>query len=227
MTKKKKNIVLVCIVICIVALIGVAINFGLSKKSYEVSFYSDDNTVIKVEEVPRNDSAEPPVTPQLSYGKLFSHWNTDFSKVKGKMDIKPVCEDFTGKPNVFAMSGAYGKKDSSVTVPLQLCGNVCLSGFDITVKFDPDVLELESVFNEDGGIVYNSEREGQIKINYVSTKNTLGDVDICCFKFKIKSDEKKETPIEISASKVCAVKDDENIYNVEYSIINSSVYIIG
>ena len=224
---KKKIILFVCIVICIVALIGVAINFGLSKKNYEVTFYSDDDTVIKVDEVPRNDSADPPVTPQVPYGKIFSHWSTDFSKVKGNMDIKPVCENFIGKSNVFAMSGAYGKKDSSVTVPLQLCGNVCLSGFDITVKYDSDVLELDSVFNEDGGIVYNSERPGQIKINYVSTKNTLGDVDICCFKFKIKSDEKKDTPIEISAGKVCAVKDDESIYDAEYSIINSSVYIIG
>ena len=80
---------------------------------------------------------------------------------KPNVSAKP---DTTKKPNVFAMSGAYGKKDGSVIVPLQLTGDVLLSGFDIIIKYDADALALESVFNEDGGIVYNSEKPGEVRI---------------------------------------------------------------
>lgn len=222
----KKKIIIGVLAIIVVLTSCFVINRSLSKKEYEVTFYSDDDSVIKVDKVPRNDSAEPPVTPRVSYGKIFSHWDTDFSGVKNNISIKPVCETFTGKNNVFAMSGTYGKKDTTVIVPLQLCGNVCLSGFDISVKYDANILSLESVFNEDGGIVYNSDKAGIININYVSTKNTIGDVDVCCFKFKIINNEKNETPIETTVKKVCAVKDDESIFDADYSIINSSVYII-
>lgn len=225
MTNRKK---IVCAsVLAVVIVVGIVFtNFWLSKKVYEVTFHSDDNSIIKVDEVQRNDSAEPPVIPIAPNGKVFKKWDTDFAKVKGNLDIKAVYEETAGKPNVFALSGTYGAKEEYVHVPFQLCGNVCLSGFDLIIKYDSKVLKLDSVYNEDGGIVCNYEKPGQIKINYVSSVNTTGIVDICNFKFLIISSEVKESPIELIIKKSCKFKDDEKIVDTEYSAINSSVFVI-
>lgn len=225
MTKKRK-IVLASGLTVILAVGIIFTNIIFSQKKYEVTFYSDDNTIIKVDEVPRNDSANPPVSPQVPYGKVFKKWDTDFSKVKKELSVRAVYDEFTGKPNVLALSGAYGVKDGFVYIPFQLCGNVCLSGFDVSIKYDTKVLKLESVYNEDGGIVYNSEKLGQININYVSTVNTLGDVDICYFKFKIVSNEIKETKIDLTVNKVCEFQSDDKIVDSKYTTINSSVFVI-
>lgn len=226
-----KKILLIIISVVLLATSVLFIYNFLGSKEYTVTFVSDSGKELKIEKVRKNQSAQPPIEPQMSYGKIFKSWNESFSKVKKDIVVNPICEDVSDKSNVFALPGAYGSNGDYIYLPLMLCGDVCVSGFDITVNYDKDKLLFHSVYDEDGSVIYNAGVPGTIKINYVSAKNTTTDIDICKLKFAISSDEEC-IPIQITINKVYAFEDSEDLandklYNPETNKIESTVYVIS
>lgn len=221
----KKRILVISIILVLVISIVFTTLIIQSKEKYKVVFHSDTGEILAIETVKRNGIATPPESPKMQYGNIFQEWDTNFTKVKSDLDVHPKTANFTDKPNVFALSGGYGLKDDTVFVPFVLCGEVCLSGFDVAVNYDKDVLELVSVYDVDGAVIYNKDTEGVVNLNYTSTENTEGDVDICSFKFKIK-DNIEKTDISITMNSICANKNDETFYTPKNTIINSSVYVL-
>ena len=176
-----------------------------------------------IDTVKKHQPATPPVQPEMSYGNIFTKWDKDFSDITSDMDVHPVTKPVKGKTNVFALSGTYGQKETEVFVPLQLCGDVLLSGFELKVQYDSQSLELLSVFNVDGSVVYNDAEPGVVNINYVSIDNTTADVDICTLKFKIKAD-KGEIPIGTNVVNAYA-NDGDNMKKVDYVTIDASAFV--
>ncbi len=232
MTKKlsKKTVIISCVtIVCLIIIIALIILLGSKAKqysgdakTYNVTFYSDNNTVLKIDNVIEHHSATPPVQPEMTYGNVFVKWNEDFTNISSDLDVHPEVKTVKSEKNVFALTGAYGTKGLEVVVPLQLCGDVLLSGFELKVTYDPEKLELLSVFNVDGGILLNDEEAGIVKINYVSIENTVSDVDICSFKFKIKA-ETGEIPIKTNVISAYA-NDGDDMYKTDYSTVDSVVY---
>ena len=225
--KKRVFIIILAVIICVGIILSVFL-FNLfriieDEKTYTVNFYSENNEIIKTETVKSGKAALPPEELDVSDGKIFKKWDTDFSSVRNDLEIKPVFNTIDGKENVFALSGAYGQKNGTITTSLVLRGDVELSGFDLTVEYDKDVLEYISVINKDGSVICNDSEPGKIKVNFVSVENTLGDVDICSFKFKA-GENKKEAPLAITVNKVYAYKDN-TLYEPKYNIINSTIYV--
>ena len=175
--------------------------------THTVTFFSDDGTILKIQRVLDGETAEPPVEPQMSYGSIFSHWEENYSQVHDDLEVHPSCKSFLGHTNVLALTGASGRTGEDCFVSLLLCGDVQVSGLDLAVNYDPEALQLQSLYNEDGGVVYNDEIPGQILINYVSARNTVGDVDLCSFKFRMLADS-GETPLSIQLNSIYANKDD-------------------
>lgn len=194
-----------------------------SGQTFAVTFYSNDGTILKIDTVEEHKSAIPPVQPEMSYGNIFVKWDKEFSEITSDIDVYPVTKSVKGKKNVFALSGAYVTKDSEAIVPLQLCGDVLISGFEMNVKYDSEKMELLSVFDVDGGIVYNDSELGIIKLNYVSIENTMADVDICTFKFKVKADN-GEIPIALNIVNAYA-NDGDDMNKADYITIDSSVFV--
>lgn len=195
---------------------------------YTVSFYSNDGTVLKIDSVNENTSATPPVAPLMTYGTVFKSWDTDFSKVTKDLEVHPVCEEIKGKPNVLAVQGRYAKKDGTVVVPIQLCGNVCVSGLDITVRYDKELLKLKAV-TEDKGVIYNDATPGIIKMNYVSAQNTVADVDICNLQFYVNATE-GEIPVTIEIAGIYAFEDQDKtdtLFIPESTVIDGKVFVIN
>ncbi len=221
----KRKIVIASIAVVTVIAVIVSAVMLLSTIEYEVSFYSDTGEIIAIETVKWNKSVKPPNNPIVSYGNVFKKWNADISKVNKDLDVHPETESFVGKKNVFALSGAYGAQNDVVYVPFVLCGNVCLSGFDANINYDEKLLELESVFNEDGAIIYNKDTEGVLNINYTSFENTEADVDICSLKFRVK-ESFESTDVSIEIESICADGNDETFYKPEYNKIDASVYCL-
>lgn len=196
---------------------------------YTVTFYSGDGTVLKIDQVAENAAARPPAEPQMPYGMVFKAWDTDFTAVTEDLEVRPVCEDTAEMTNVFAASGAYGRNGDTVAVPLLLCGDVCTAGFDATISYDPEKLELVSLV-EDGAVVYNDETPGQIRLNYVSLENTTTDVDVCRMTFRIKA-ESGTAPVEITVHEIYACDDtvdsaNDSLYTQKSHVINSQVFVI-
>ena len=195
---------------------------------YTVTFYSNDGTVLKIDSVTENTSATPPVAPTMTYGTVFKSWDTDFSKVTKDLEIHPVCEEIQDKPNALVVQSRYSKKDGTVVVPIQLCGNVCVSGLDITIRYDKELLKLKAV-TEDKGVIFNDETPGIIKLNYVSTQNTVADVDICNLQFYVNAD-KSEIPITIEINGIYAFEDQEKtdtLFIPESTVIDGKVFVIN
>lgn len=222
--KKKLLIISLAIVICISIFIVFLIVMLNTNDEFKVKFYSDDKSLLKIDTVTAGNSAIPPVNPEMTYGNIFSKWDTDFTSVSKNLEIYPVCNSVKGKNNVFAMPGVYGKANDSVMIPLSLCGDVILSGFDIAVEYDSDFLKLESVLNNDGNVIYNESIPGKVNINYTSVENTIADVDICFLKFQI-IENKREIPVSIKMNKVYAFDKNGKLYNPEYTIVNSNIYV--
>lgn len=199
------------------------------KVFYKVSFYSDDGILLLHDSVEAGASATPPQQPQVSNSVVFQSWDQDISCVTGDMEVHPICQSVEGSPNVFTVTGSYVKAGEKVTVPVQLRGQVCLAGFELLITYDAEKLELVSVL-EDGGVVYNNETAGQLRLNYVSANNTVADVDICNLEFAPKTDA-AQVSVSVQVDTIYACEDtvDSNndaLYVPEYSVINGTVFVL-
>ncbi len=198
-----------------------------NKTKYAVIFYSNDGTVLKVDSVAENLSATPPVDPAMTYGTVFKSWDTDFSKVVKDLEIYPICEEINGQTNVLAAQSRYAKKDSTVVVPVQLCGNVCVSGLEVTIRYDEELLNLTSV-TEDKSVIFNDAVPGIVKLNYVSTQNTVSDVDICNLQFYVNGAE-GEIPITIEINSIYAFEDGEisdTLFIPKSTVIDGKIFVV-
>lgn len=115
-------------------------------------------------------------------------------------------------------------------MPVQLCGEVCVSGFDISISYDSDVLQLKEILDKDEDVMVNSDEPGIIKLNFISTENTIGDVDMCKLKFIINS-KTESTPIKIKVNSIYAFEDSKKLENdklikPEYYIVDSNVVVL-
>ena len=202
-------------------------NISENASKYAVTFYSNDGTVLKIDSVTENSSATPPVAPVMTYGTVFKSWDTDFSKVTKDFEVHPVCQEIKGKPNVLAVQSRYSVKDGTVVVPIQLCGNVCVSGIDMTIRYDKELLKLEEV-TEDKGVVFNDATPGIIKLNYVSAQNTVADVDLCNLRFYVSAAE-GEIPITIEINEIYAFENEDKtdkLYVPESTVIDGKVFVV-
>ncbi len=200
------------------------------KKTHTVTYYSDDDTVLKIESVLDHEAAQPPHDPEVSYGYIFERWDADLSDITQDIDVHPVCQDVREKKNVLAIPGVYVKSADTVTVPVRLCGEVCVSGFDMMIQYDPSMLSVLSL-KEDGAIVYNTDTPGIIRMNFVSVENTIGDVEICEIEFSVKA-ESGSIPISLEMKDIYACKDTldvqaDTLYVPEYTLVDGTVFIIG
>lgn len=203
-------------------------NSGVDGK-LKVTFYSNDGSVLKTDYVQKGGTAVPPEEPQMSYGTIFQSWDTVFSKVTKDIEVCPVCEDVTDKANAFAVVSTYGKTGDMVTVPVTLCGQVCVAGFDVTITYDPEALELTGVA-EDGAVLYNDEVPGKIRLNYVSVENTEADVDICRLQFRIKEGS-GSIPVTMELHSIYACSngmdtEDDSMYVPEAYLVGGNVHVI-
>ena len=201
----------------------------VNEEQYIVTFYSNNGTVLKMESVEKGKAANPPAQPQMLYGTVFTSWDADISSVTKKLEVHPICEEVKEKTNVFAIEGAYSKSDGMVIVPIRLCGEVCVAAFDMTISYDSNALELVSV-SEDGAVLYNDEIPGQIKLNYVSTDNTVADVDICYLEFSAKV-QSGQFPITLEIHSIYAYENtlesnNDDLYVPENSVIEGTVYVL-
>ena len=84
--KKRVFIIILAVIICVGIILSVFL-FNLfriieDEKTYTVNFYSENNEIIKTETVKSGKAALQPEELDVSDGKIFKKWNTDFSSVR-------------------------------------------------------------------------------------------------------------------------------------------------
>ena len=123
---------------------------AISKTCYDVTFYGLDEKPIanaktkngqgldNPQVVDGGSAAIAPADPSPKDGLCFDGWNTDFSEVKGNLEVKPNTKKCVFKVNFYGLDGTTVIKTQNVqeglparapTTPEQL-GDLCFDGWD-------------------------------------------------------------------------------------------------
>ena len=156
------------------------------KPNYTVTFLNDDKSIFKQVTVVSGEAPTSPGTPTMLQGFVFDGWDADLSSVTKDMTVLPLREEIADERNVISISNGYGITGDTVTLPLSLCGKVDICCFELKITYDKSALQFVEFSNEDAGITANCDAEnGIIYLNYISTDNTTGQVDLCDISFKL------------------------------------------
>ena len=121
------------------------------------------------------------------------------------------CTVYAAEGTVFQVKGQKGKAGETVTVPIEMHSGEDVGGFELTVYYDQDTLEFESlskgnliISDESSGLFdYNHKADNaSIKIVYAVADTIKADGVIANIKFKLKKDCGEELPIGMGIGQV-------------------------
>lgn len=154
-------------------------------ETFTVAFLAPDGSLVFEDTVPSGEPAQPPMNPIMPYGYIFSHWDKDFSRITGDLTVNAVCSEISSKDNVFSCSGGYVQKGANTSVSVKLGGNVNLCAFNLRITYDKEMLDFVEFRSQDPLVDCNCmEENGTIYLNYASSENTVGDVDLTDLVFR-------------------------------------------
>lgn len=246
--KRKIIIIAVCVILAIAALV-VGLVLGLKdnntngdnngetspptdtnepKPNYTVTFLNDDKSIFKQVTVVSGEAPTSPGTPTMLQGYAFNGWDADLTSITKDMTVLPIREKLSDEKTVIAISDGYGVTDDSVSVPIALCGKVDICCFEIKITYDKTLLQFIEFSNEDAGITVNCDSEnGIIYLNYISTQNTTGQVDLCDVTFKLIGTRNVQTPLNVMVDLAVKVTDTDGYENVDCDVRNGTIDLIG
>lgn len=196
--------------------------------NYTVTFLNDDKSIFKQVTVVSGEAPTSPGTPTMVQGFVFDGWDADLSSVTKDMTVLPLREGIADERNVISISNGYGVTGDTVTLPLSLCGNVDICCFELKITYDKSALQFVEFSNEDAGITANCDVEnGIIYLNYISTDNTTGQVDLCDVSFKLIGNTTKQIPLNIDVELAVRVDDSDDYENIECDVRNGKIDLIG
>ena len=198
------------------------------KPNYTVLFLNDDKSIFKQVTVVSGEAPTSPGTPTMLQGFVFNGWNADLSSVTKDMVVLPLREEIESERNVISISNGYGVTGDTVSLPLSLCGKVDICCFELKITYDKSMLQFIGFSNEDAGITANCDVEnGVIYLDYISTNNTTGQVDLCDVSFKLIGNTTKQIPLNIAVELSVKVNDSDDYENVECDVRNGIIDLIG
>lgn len=198
------------------------------KPNYTVTFLNDDKSIFQQVTVVSGEAPTSPGTPTMLQGFVFDGWDADLSSVTKDMTVLPLREGIEDERNVISISNGYGVTGDTVTLPLSLCGKVDICCFELKITYDKSALQFVEFSNEDAGITANCDAEnGIIYLNYISTDNTTGQVDLCDVSFKLIGNTTKQIPLNIDVELAVRVDDSDDYENVECDVRNGIIDLIG
>lgn len=198
------------------------------KTNYTVLFLNDDKSILKQVTVVSGEAPTSPGTPTMLQGYVFNGWDSDLSSVTKDMAVLPLREEIGNERNVISISNGYGVTGDTVSLPLSLCGKVDICCFELKITYDKSTLQFVDFSYEDVGITANCDAEnGVIYLNYISTNNTTGQVDLCDVSFKLIGNTTKQVPLNITVELAVKVNDSDDYENVECDVRNGKIDLIG
>ena len=190
------------------------------KERYAVVFYDyDGKTILFESEVEEGESAKLPSNPQKD-GCEFLGWEGDYSNVTESRKIRAVYSD---EKNVFLLL-AENNGQNQIKVKLQLCGVVKTCGFDLTVFYNDDVLELLSCDDQLDLDIVSNQLEKHILVNYSSANDQVKKKDIIELTFQIKNPDAEYTKIHIEMTSIKEIN-GQFVDDCDYTIINNILKI--
>lgn len=104
---------------------------------YQVIFALQDGTIIEEKSVHEGKGVMP---PEYAVDGVFRGWNAPFNAVTSNVETHPMIYQVADE-NLFCFDSVYVKEGEQFTIRLNLVGTVNISSADLTIEYDPMVMD--------------------------------------------------------------------------------------
>jgi len=224
-TRKKVPFWLQITAILLVGIIGAGTVFCVirDKKAerFTVTFAYSDGTVIEQKTVKSGCGVFPPI-PQNSES-VFRGWSGGVNQVVGNTEVHPVFYDIV-EDNLFYFDSVYVKEGKKCSLDLYVAGNVRVSSGDLTLSYDPEVLQFKGA--SEGSLACVEETEsGSLHITFESENVITQKTLLSSLTFYAKKMDVYATEVQLKNNAVIIVENGQS-KNADCATMNNKIYFL-
>lgn len=198
----------------------ITINTENASKSYTVSFYSSDGSLIEKKEVKHGKGVLP---PRIDFHGVFRGWDRQINSVTGDLEVHPIFYPIN-EDNLFFFNSAYVLEGEEFELPINLAGNVNVSSGELILEYDSRVLKYKG--NEKSDIYkVRKKKTGKLLIKFESDGVIKEAAELAKLKFKAKEKDVYATEMVLSSKNIVVVSGDEKT-PADNSTINNKIYFM-
>ena len=192
--------------------------------THTVTFYDYDvMKVLGISNVENGKFAIPPTDPSKS-GTKFLGWKGNYTNVTKDESVIAVYDD---SKNVFVVESTSGSVGDTVTLLVSVDGNVKVCGFDLTLYYDNEILELVTHDADlDLDVVVNTQTlNNGIILNFSSATEKTKRREIISLTFRIKDTTADATSVNLEMTSIKEIIDDTSIVDSTCELVVGVVTI--
>lgn len=155
---------------------------------YTVVFKGSQGTVLAQQQVTAGGSAMPPKLQNENDGIVFRGWSKHLYNIQKDFEVTPIYEDLRQSTNAFYMDAVYALPGDEMAVTLWLGGNVQLSGIELTLSYDKDVLQNFRCDVEGSPFQIISTGEDSVILRLDAGENLTGATAVASLHFTVSKD---------------------------------------
>lgn len=202
------------------SLIVRAVYPGADLPRYTVTFAYQDGSVIETKEVTEGKGVYP---PEYVGDGIFRGWSGRFNQVTADVEVHPsvypVSED-----NFFYFHSVYVEEGTKFALDVHLGGRVSISSGELTVLYDPEVLEYLGAEPMDGCEAAQNG-EGELKLVFSSTEPIRTECLLSKLNFRALEKDAYSTEVQLQAKNMIIVT-GEGERPADCATINNKVYFL-
>ena len=190
-------------------------------ESYTVTFVDHKGSVLAEQTVAEGADAVPPAAPARS-GAEFLGWSGCYANVMQDETVRAVYSD---EKNVILVHSASARADGTVTVLVEITGEVKTCGFDFDLFFDP-ALELQSYDNDlHLDVVFNADAyDNGVSLNFSSTTDKVKPREIVELTFRVAKSANGALPVTIWMDSIKELSGSK-IVDTDYVLVNGIITV--
>lgn len=193
---------------------------AVTRAEYTVTFAQQDGTIIAQKPVKEGSGTFP---PKVKTEHVFRGWSKGFNSVKADIEVHPMIYTIVDE-NLFYFNSIYVQEGTDFILDIMLGGTVSISAAELTVTYDPEVMEY--IDAENGNVCGVTMTEpGVLKIQLNSETKITEKTMITQIAFYAKEKDVYSTEIKLSCKNAHLVEAGAET-PVTATTINNKIYYL-
>lgn len=189
-------------------------------EKHTVTFAYLDGTVIDTKEVEHGKGVFP---PELNDAGIFRGWSKGINAVETDIEAHPVYHLIT-ENNLFYFDSVYVQEGKEFSLDVYVGGYVSVSSGELTLAYDPEVLDfLDSKNMEQCSVVKSTD--GELLISFESDSPIKMETLLSQLRFLAKEKDAYATEITLKASNMKVIADGQET-PADCATINNKVFFL-